>query len=97
MRATRCVLVVEGMRGASSPYLPRSLPPPGQPVENPRAAAMALVGDSVPPMDIDEFYEADPRLRASAELELCSEWLGAGAAAAAGAALGISWLSDVSP
>ena len=39
------------------------------------AAAMALVGDSVPPMDIDEFYEADPRRRASAELELGSEWL----------------------
>jgi hypothetical protein len=27
-------------------------------------------------MDIDEFYEADPRRRASAELELGSEWLG---------------------
>ncbi len=26
-------------------------------------------------MDIDEFYEADPRRRASAELELGSEWL----------------------
>ena len=37
--------------------------------------AIALVGDSVPPMDIDEFYEADPRRRASAELELGSEWL----------------------
>ena len=37
---------------------------------------MVLVGDSVPPMDIDEFYEADPRRRASAELELGSEWLG---------------------
>jgi hypothetical protein len=33
---------------------------------------MVLVGDSVPPMDIDEFYEADPRRRASAELELGS-------------------------
>jgi hypothetical protein len=29
----------------------------------------------VPPMDIDEFYEADPRRRASAELELGAEWL----------------------
>ena len=37
---------------------------------------MVQVGDSVPPMDIDEFYEADPRRRASAELELGSEWLG---------------------
>ena len=37
---------------------------------------MVLVGDSVPPMDIDEFYEADPRRRASAELELGSEWRG---------------------
>jgi len=26
-------------------------------------------------MDIDEFYEADPRRRASAELELGTEWL----------------------
>ncbi len=26
-------------------------------------------------MDIDEFYEADPRRRASAELELGAEWL----------------------
>jgi hypothetical protein len=26
-------------------------------------------------MDIDEFYEADPRRRASAELELGSEWV----------------------
>ncbi len=26
-------------------------------------------------MDIDEFYEADPRRRASAELEMGSEWL----------------------
>jgi hypothetical protein len=34
----------------------------------------AQVGDSVPPMDIDEFYEADPRRRASAELELGTEW-----------------------
>ena len=25
-------------------------------------------------MDIDEFYEADPRRRASAELELGTEW-----------------------
>ncbi len=37
--------------------------------------ATAQAGDSVPPMDIDEFYEADPRRRASAELELGTEWL----------------------
>ena len=37
--------------------------------------ATAQVGGSVPPMDIDEFYEADPRRRASAELELGAEWL----------------------
>ena len=36
-----------------------------------------VVGGSVPPMDIDEFYEADPRRRASAELELGTEWLDA--------------------
>ncbi len=34
------------------------------------------VGGSVPAVDIDEFYEADPRRRASAELELGSEWVG---------------------
>ena len=38
-------------------------------------AATVLVGGSLPPMDIDEFYEADPRRRASAELELGTEWL----------------------
>jgi hypothetical protein len=38
---------------------------------------MVLVGDSVPPMDIDEFYEADPRRRASAELELGADWMDA--------------------
>ena len=37
---------------------------------------MPQVGGSVPPMDIDEFYDADPRRRASAELELGSEWVG---------------------
>jgi hypothetical protein len=31
----------------------------------------------VAPVDIDEFYEADPRRRSSAELELGSEWLDA--------------------
>ena len=31
-------------------------------------------GDSVPPVDIEEFYDADPRRRPSAELELGSEW-----------------------
>ncbi len=38
---------------------------------------IALVGDSVRPMDIDEFYEADPRRRASAELEFGADWLDA--------------------
>jgi len=28
-------------------------------------------------MDIEEFYDADPRRRPSAELELGSEWIGA--------------------
>jgi len=37
--------------------------------------AITQLGDSVRPMDIDEFYEADPRRRASAELELGTEWL----------------------
>ena len=37
--------------------------------------ATAQVGGSVRRMDIDEFYEADPRRRASAELELGTEWL----------------------
>jgi hypothetical protein len=68
--------VAWGMPGASSPTLPRSLPPDRGAAGNRRAPAMVLVGGSVPPMDIDEFYEADPRRRASAELELGSEWLG---------------------
>jgi hypothetical protein len=37
---------------------------------------IALLGDSVRRMDIEEFYDADPRRRPSAELELGSEWLG---------------------
>ena len=65
-----------GMPAACVPTLPRSLPPgtSGQNVGG--TAAMVLVGDSVPPMDIDEFYEADPRRRRSPELELGSEWRG---------------------
>jgi hypothetical protein len=35
---------------------------------------MSQAGTSVPPMDIDEFYAADPRRRSSAELELGTEW-----------------------
>ncbi len=57
---------VVGIAPRSRPLLPRSLPP-----------TTAQVGGSVPPMDIDEFYEADPRRRASAELELGAEWLDA--------------------
>ena len=60
------------------PAPPRSLPPPSPRPEILRLLQLALVGDSVPPMDIDEFYEADPRRRPSAELELGSEWLGEG-------------------
>ena len=56
--------------------LPRSLPPGRTGATAFLAEAMVQVGDSVPPMDIDEFYEADPRRRASAELELGSEWRG---------------------
>ena len=55
--------------------LPRSLPLRREGPAYPPEAVTALVGDSVPPMDIDEFYEADPRRRASAELELGTEWL----------------------
>ncbi len=40
-----------------------------------RDQVIPLVGDSVRPMDIDEFYEADPRRRPSGELELGSEWM----------------------
>ncbi len=39
--------------------------------------ATSGVGGSVPPMDIDEFYEGDPRRRASAELELGTDWMDA--------------------
>src|SRR5580698_9347507 len=76
MRATRGFAMRVGMAGASSLSLPRSLPPQRVQALGSREAAMVLVGGSVPPMDIDEFYEADPRRRASAELELGSEWLG---------------------
>jgi hypothetical protein len=62
------------MAGVSTPGLPRSLPPLGPRVPGHGKAATVLVGDSVPPMDIDEFYEADPRRRTSAELELGTEW-----------------------
>jgi hypothetical protein len=39
-----------------------------------RTREISQAGASLPPMDIDEFYEADPRRRASAELELGTEW-----------------------
>ena len=64
------------MAGASSSPLPRSFPPERWRPHGSGTTATVLLGDSVPPMDIDEFYEADPRRRASAELELGSEWLG---------------------
>ena len=62
------------MAARSQPGLPRSLPPERK-SPTPLAGATTLVGDSVPPMDIDEFYEADPRRRASAELELGTDWM----------------------
>ena len=49
--------------------------PPGQATRG--ALAISQLGGSVRPMDIDEFYEADPRRRSSAELELGTEWLDA--------------------
>ncbi len=75
MRATRCFRSGGGHARSVSVGPPPIPPTPAPGMEMP-AAAMVLVGDSVPPMDIDEFYEADPRRRASAELELGSEWLG---------------------
>lgn len=37
--------------------------------------AEAQVGDSLRRMNIDQFYEGDPRRRPSAEIELGSDWL----------------------
>ena len=52
--------------------------PDGSPRAGDRGAlAISQLGGSVRPMDIDEFYEADPRRRSSAELELGTEWLDA--------------------
>ena len=53
-----------GIAPRSQPALPQSLPP-----------TTVQAGGSVPRMDIDEFYEADPRRRGSAELELGTDWL----------------------
>jgi len=75
MRATRCFDAVVDMAPPSRATLPRSLPPARQLTGAGGGVAIVLVGDSVRPMDIDEFYEADPRRRASAELELGAEWL----------------------
>ena len=77
MRATRCLDAGVDMgpsrRGAS----PDPSPSPGIDTKEP-GVAIVLVGGSVRAMDIDEFYEADPRRRASAELELGIDWLGSG-------------------
>ena len=65
-----------GGHGATVAVGPPPIPPPG-PERGcvAQGAAIPQVGDSVRPMDIDEFYEADPRRRASAELELGTEWV----------------------
>ena len=67
-----------GGHGATVTVQAPPIPPPA-PVSTRRilGVAIVLVGDSVRPMDIDEFYEADPRRRASAELELGIDWLDA--------------------
>jgi hypothetical protein len=56
---------------------PHPSPRVSEPGQGALRRVMAQLGGSVPPMDIDEFYEADPRRRVSAELELGSEWLDA--------------------
>ena len=65
-----------GMAGTVARGAPPIAPPTGRggPSEQ---LAISQLGGSVRPMDIDEFYEADPRRRASAELELGTEWLDA--------------------
>ena len=55
--------------------LPRSLPRGALADEETEAGQRSGSAVVCRPMDIDEFYEADPRRRASAELELGSEWL----------------------
>src|SRR5258708_1357856 len=75
MRATWCFDVLVGMALPSRPCLPRFLPRRRDPFGGNLGVATILVGDSVPPMDIDEFYDADPRRRPSADLELASAWL----------------------
>ena len=37
-------------------------------------SAVSLVGDNLPSMDIEEFYDGDARRRPSAEIELGTEW-----------------------
>jgi len=49
----------------------------------------ALVGDNLPLMDIEEFYDGDPRRRPSAETELGTEWHDAH-----GTRYELSWLED---
>jgi hypothetical protein len=42
-----------------------------------RSTGVSRGGSNVRPVDIDEFYESDPHRRASAELELGSDWMDA--------------------
>jgi hypothetical protein len=64
------------MESGMAPTVETRVPPIAPTVSHPAGHRVTpQVGSSVPPMDIDEFYEADPRRRASAELELGAEWL----------------------
>jgi hypothetical protein len=63
------------MTPQSRSVLPRSLLTAAADGGRSLGTAISQVGDSVPAMDIDEFYEADPGRRASAELELGTDWL----------------------
>jgi hypothetical protein len=60
-----------GMMVGPSPPIPPTSAPGGA---CGTTAVTVQVGDSVRPMDIEEFYEADDRRRASAEIELGTEW-----------------------
>jgi hypothetical protein len=75
MTATRCLDAVMDMLASVAIGAPPIPPTATANGSRSLGRAIAQVGDSVPPMDIDEFYEADPSRRASAELELGTEWL----------------------
>ena len=62
------------MEEPSSDHLPRSLPH-GRVTPAVASQVGDLPGrDNLPPMDIEEFYDGDPRRRPSAEIELGTEW-----------------------